>query len=375
VTTVDLPVTNIFVYDLNGNLRTNGAQILDYDDENQLITNRAPNAWKSEFLYDGLHRRRIERDYGWNGSSWTLTNELRFIYDGSLIVQERDGNNLPETTLTRGLDLSGTFQGAGGIGGLLALTEQANNLLSPLCYHSDGNGSVTCLVNTNQLIVAQYLYDPFGKPLATWGPKANVNRYRFSSKPTNGRVGLYDFFRRWFAADLQRWITRDPIGEDGGIDLYEFCRNSPIDWFDPDGRGPTTKQGSEGHGNCLSYVLKQDDDKEGGIKPTKEEKANYGGIDPWLEAKLRAAGCREKGSSPCEKNESQVASLTGITKDDQGKDTFFFHVLVKRCGSEHWSERNGYNGPIVLDPDPVEKRQPGLKDRKAKQWCCPCKSR
>jgi len=56
--TAYLPVTNTFIYDLNGNLRTNGNQTLQYDDENQLITNWVTGVWKAEFLYDGRHRRR-----------------------------------------------------------------------------------------------------------------------------------------------------------------------------------------------------------------------------------------------------------------------------------------------------------------------------
>src|SRR5438093_11273946 len=58
----------------------------------------------------------------WINSTWTPTIEVHYIYDGNAVIQERDGNNLPTTTYTRGIDLSGTFQGAGGIGGLLART-------------------------------------------------------------------------------------------------------------------------------------------------------------------------------------------------------------------------------------------------------------
>jgi len=77
-------------------------------------------------VYDGLGRRRIERDYGWQ-NGWMKTNELRFVYDGWLLVQVRDGSNNVLVTYTRGLDGSGSLGGAGGIGGLLART--------------DGNGS------------------------------------------------------------------------------------------------------------------------------------------------------------------------------------------------------------------------------------------
>ena len=66
--------------------------------------------------------------------------------------------------LHRGRDLSGILEGAGGIGGLLARTDHStlNPQLSTAFYHADGNGNITALINTNPIIVAKYLYDPYG---------------------------------------------------------------------------------------------------------------------------------------------------------------------------------------------------------------------
>jgi hypothetical protein len=91
-----------------------------YDDENQLISVYITNNWRNDFVCDGKMRRRIERDYNWSGGAWMQTNEIHFVYDGNLVIQERDINNQPQVTYTRGNDLSGTLQGAGDIGGLLA---------------------------------------------------------------------------------------------------------------------------------------------------------------------------------------------------------------------------------------------------------------
>ncbi|MCF7817284.1 MAG: hypothetical protein K9M54_05320 [Kiritimatiellales bacterium] len=27
---------------------------------------------------------------------------------------------------------------------------------------------------------------------------------------------------------MRHWITPDPLGEDGGLNLYRFCENSPV---------------------------------------------------------------------------------------------------------------------------------------------------
>ena len=231
--TVNLPATVTFVYDLNGNLRTNGTRVLEYDDENQLTRVTEPSAWKAEFVYDGKLRMRVSRDYEWRNGAWVLTNEVHRVYDGMLVLQERDQFNVPKLTYTRGKDLSGSLEGAGGIGGLLALSEMSN-LSSPIhsYFHADGNGNVTALVDTNQNVVARYLFDPFGNTLSATGPKASVNSYRFSSKEWHAASGMVYYGYRWYIPELQRWGNRDPIQERGGINLFRFVGNQPVDLFD-----------------------------------------------------------------------------------------------------------------------------------------------
>jgi len=223
-----LPVAVTFLYDLNGNLRTNGTRVFDYDDENQLTRITEPSAWKSEFVYDGKMRLRISREYTWQAGAWLQTNETRRVYDGMLVLQERNSLNAPQVTYTRGLDLSGTFEGAGGIGGLLAFTEHGASALEHSYYHADGNENVTCLVDTNQNVVGRYLFDPFGNTLSISGAKAGINRYRFSSKETHAASGLVYYGYRFYDPNLQRWPNRDPIQEEGGYNLYAFIHNDPL---------------------------------------------------------------------------------------------------------------------------------------------------
>jgi RHS repeat-associated protein len=246
-----------YAYDLNGNLLTDGTRYFAYDDENQLISVWKTNAWRNDFVYDGKMRRRIERDFAWNGSAWSQTNEIHFVYDGNLVVQERDINNLPQVTYTRGKDLSGSLQGAGGIGGLLARTDKAQAIPAILqfgggspqfvnhsYYHADGNGNVTMLLSSSQMILAKYLYDPFGNTLAQCGLLADINKYRFSSKEWNANSGLYYYLYRFYDPNLQRWLNRDPLADNGsnigsapaefieGADLYEFVGDDAINGGD-----------------------------------------------------------------------------------------------------------------------------------------------
>ncbi len=151
--TLNLPVTTSYQYDANGNLTGDGVRVFYYDDENQLTNVTVANAWKVKFAYDGLGRRRLTRDYDLSGGTPVLTNEVRYLYDGLLVIQERDSNNVPKVTYTRGLDLSGSLQGAGGIGGLLARSEayNAGYWSTNLVYFADGNGNVTALIGNNPI--------------------------------------------------------------------------------------------------------------------------------------------------------------------------------------------------------------------------------
>ena len=230
----NLPATVSYIYDLNGNLTSDSTRGFEYDDENELIRVTVTNSWKSEFTYDGRMRRRIRKEFTWQTSAWLQTNEVRYIYDGNLEIQWRDGNNLPTLTVTRGYDLSGSLQGAGGIGGLLARTDAANGQTA--YFQADGNGNITALINAQQVVVAKYLYDAFGNVLSKSGPLADANTYRFSSQEYHQASGLVLYRYRAYDPNLQRWLNRDPLVEQGGFNLYEFVENSPVSFVDTDGR-------------------------------------------------------------------------------------------------------------------------------------------
>jgi RHS repeat-associated protein len=216
IATNNLPVTNSYSYDLNGNVLTNGTKIFAYDDENQLISVLVTSNWQSQFVYDGKFRRRIEKDYAWQSNAWVETNEIHFIYDGNVVIQERDSNNVPLVTYTR------------GVGGLLARTDGNGSTY----YHADGNGNITLMLDASQNIVAKYLYDPFGNILSQSGPLANANVYRFASKEWNANAGFYYFGRRYYDPTLQRFLNRDPLAQRGGLNLYAYCGNNPISLVD-----------------------------------------------------------------------------------------------------------------------------------------------
>ena len=100
---------------------------------------------------------------------------------------------------------------------------------------ADAGGNVTALVNANQQVVGRYLHDAYGGLIGMSGPMSEVNRYRFSSKEIDPTSGLYSFGYRFYAAEFQRWLNRDPIEEDGGINLFGYVGNDPVNEIDSDG--------------------------------------------------------------------------------------------------------------------------------------------
>ena len=130
-----------------------------------------------------------------------------------------------------GNDLSGTEQGAGGVGGLVAVSVDGAFFIP--CY--DHNGNVVCYVSESGAIAAQYVYAPYGNVIEQYGALAGRFAIRFSTKYTDIETGLISYLRRFYCPDHGRWLNRDPIEERGGENLYAFCGNNSLVDFDLQG--------------------------------------------------------------------------------------------------------------------------------------------
>src|SRR5690606_37260139 len=112
-----------------------------------------------------------------------LDETIKFVWDGWLLVAELDGSDDLVRSYIWGLDMSGTGQGAGGIGGLLAVVDHTG--MAPVTYWvaCDHNGNVMTLVDaSDQSVAAAYEYTPYGETLSVDGDFASVNPMRFSTK-------------------------------------------------------------------------------------------------------------------------------------------------------------------------------------------------
>ena len=227
----------LFTHDLDGNLVADGRWNYTWDGENRLVAMAARTGVGPQislkFEYDAQGRRIRKQVWGnaaWSGSA---TNDLRFVYDGWNLIAVLSPQSTVLRSFTWGLDLSGSLQGAGGVGGLLSMTAHAGANAGTYFYCFDGNGNVVGLVSAaSGEIAAQYEYGPFAEVLRASGPMAEANRFRFSTKYQDQESGLLYFGYRYYDPSTGRWKTRDPIGEDGGPNLYGFNENNPVDHFD-----------------------------------------------------------------------------------------------------------------------------------------------
>lgn len=223
-----------FTYDGDGNLTSDSIWSYNWDGENRLkeMNGTATNdaSLKLVFDYDYMGRRNCKAVV--QGGSTNLY--LKFIYDGwNLLAEMNATNNNVVRTYLWGKDLSGSLQGAGGVGGLLAIKET-----SATAHFAafDGNGNVMGLVDgASGTVSAQYEYDPFGEPIRVSGTMGETNPFRWSTKYTDDESGLVYYGYRYYNPSSGRWISRDPIGEAGGLMLYGFCNNNPVNGFDDHG--------------------------------------------------------------------------------------------------------------------------------------------
>ncbi|MDD4020101.1 MAG: hypothetical protein PHV28_19410, partial [Kiritimatiellae bacterium] len=101
----------------------------------------------------------------------------------------------------------------------------------------DHLGSVHALVDASGNAALTVTYDAWGnvQSAVSNGQLAARNRYLFQGREYSFATGLYNFRARWYDPRLGRWLSNDPIGISGGLNLYEFCGNDPVNWRDPDG--------------------------------------------------------------------------------------------------------------------------------------------
>lgn len=208
------------LYDLNGNLTNDGTRALSFDYENRL-TGVAPGA--ISYKYDPLGRR-IEKNV-----AGTIT---RYYFDGSRVIEERDGMDVVAATYTFG----------SWIDEILTMDRGGNTYY----YHQNSLGTVAAVTNSSGVVVERYEYDAYGNVSVFDGSytplpgSAIGNPYMFTEREYDPESGLYYYRARYYDPVTGRFIQRDPLGYVDGMNLYEYVKSNPINLKDPTGRKKIT---------------------------------------------------------------------------------------------------------------------------------------
>ncbi|WFB37176.1 RHS repeat-associated core domain-containing protein [Kiritimatiellota bacterium B12222] len=201
--------TDTPTYDVDGNLSSRGDWTFTWNGENRLIeATDGVNTLRFEYDTQGRLVKKTENGF----------TEI-YLYDGWNRIATFAGA-APSTTYVWGLDLSGSLQGAGGVGGLLK-----EGALYPLY---DANGNIMQKLDATASVQMNVTYDPFGNII----DGTLVGEYGFSTKPLLNGVNLYYYGFRYYDPETGRWPNRDPIGERGGLNLYVFAINNSLSFID-----------------------------------------------------------------------------------------------------------------------------------------------
>ena len=99
-------------------------------------------------------------------------------------------------------------------------------------YQAAALESVITLTDQTGTVKTQYTYDPFGN-VSVLG-EASDNPFQYTGRENDG-TGLYYYRARYYSSELQRFISEDPIGLTGGINVYAYVGNDPAKRKDPTG--------------------------------------------------------------------------------------------------------------------------------------------
>ncbi|MDR1349700.1 MAG: hypothetical protein LBJ59_02755 [Zoogloeaceae bacterium] len=195
-------------YDPNGNRIADEKHTYQWDAENRLIGigYKANPQRKTQFKYDGGGRRiaLIETD----GSQRTQT---RYTWCGNRICAAGNEKGQPVAYYFH----EGAYRPAGK---------------KKEYYAKDHLGSIRDVLDESGKSLARYDYDPYGKLI---GNPKTPPEFGYAGMQYHAPSGLYLTKYRVYDPNTGRWLSRDPIGEAGGINLYGYVGGNPASFVDP----------------------------------------------------------------------------------------------------------------------------------------------
>ena len=221
---------NVPTYDGNGNLKFDGTTwTYTYDIENRLVK-AVSGSTTVNLAYDPLGRL-FQTD---KGSSGTTT---KFLYDGDALVLEYNSSNAVLDRYVHGSN-------AGADDPLIWY--DGSNLNTVRWLHADHLGSIVGIAGPSGTNVYVNSYDEYGTP--NYNPSTmavlNTGRFQYTGQAFIPELNLYYYKARFYSPNFGRFLQTDPVGYSGGINLYGYVGDDPLNMADPTGEAGCPTGGS-----------------------------------------------------------------------------------------------------------------------------------
>ncbi|HPC96721.1 MAG TPA: RHS repeat-associated core domain-containing protein [Sedimentisphaerales bacterium] len=115
--------------------------------------------------------------------------------------------------------------------GSFCMIEAAGGYAGTYFYHYDALGSVVALSDADGDTVQVYEYDVYGQVAAS--DPNHPNRFMFTGHEFDTETGLYYYRARYYNPTIGRFLQTDPIGYEGGMNMFGYCGNNSLNCVDP----------------------------------------------------------------------------------------------------------------------------------------------
>jgi len=262
------------------------------------------NGTTANYKYDGLGRR-VEKEVINVGTMVT-----RYVYDNEDILLELNGSNAITARYTHGP----------GIDEPLIMEKNSQSYY----YHADGLGSITELTNQAGTLAQRYTYSSFGK-IESQLDAGFLQPYTYTGREFDSETGLYYYRARYYDASVGRFLSNDPIGLSGGLNLYGYVGNRPTLFGDSLGLFVT---GSYDHNRGTLTLV----DRETGLQLTTGAGSFFSGDSKHLSVPNGVYDILQQGRKPQEYRLEPVDTPYG---DDIHQRTGGNEFRLHR-GNESW---------------------------------------